>query len=187
MHWSGGGLAPPSDFHRYSAEIHMKLTLTDLLVPLDRGRDTSLLEEWAWLVGENALPILATANGNMFYADGHANDCVHILDAACSTVRNVCPTWDDFGSVIAVRENADEWLTPQLVGDLIELLGPLPDGHCFGFKLPPCVGGSFNVDNFEPTSLALHFGLLGQIASQVQKYPDPVLFTQHFLNERIIA
>ena len=150
----------------------MNLTLNDLLVSLDTESDSLLLEEWAWIVGDAARPVLAAANGNMFYTDGNAGNYVRILDPACSTVRDVCLTWDDFGSIIGVRNNANDWLTPQLVGDLIELLGPLPDAHCFSFKFPPCVGGSFDLDNFEHTSLSMHFGLLGQLASQVRKYPD---------------
>ncbi|TWU44710.1 hypothetical protein Poly51_59790 [Rubripirellula tenax] len=150
----------------------MNLTLDDLLVSLDTDGDSSLLDEWAWMVGDAATPMLAAANGNMFFIDGNADNHIRVLDAACSTVRDVCLCWDDFESVITIRDNAIEWLTPQLVGDLIESLGPLPSRHCFGFKLPPCVGGSFDLDNFEHTSLPLHFGLLGQIAGQVRKYPD---------------
>ncbi len=150
----------------------MKLTLHDLLVELAEENDGALLDAWTWLVGDAATPMLAAANGNMFYADGDADSQIRILDAACSTVRDVCERWDDFSSVITVMENANEWLTPQLVGDLINTLGALPAGHCFGFKVPPSVGGSFELDNFEHTSLPIHFGLLGQIAAQVRKYPD---------------
>ncbi|MGB7326811.1 MAG: T6SS immunity protein Tdi1 domain-containing protein [Rubripirellula sp.] len=150
----------------------MKLTLDDLLVPLTEAVHATLLDDWTWLVGDAATPMLAAANGNMFYADGDAGSQIRILDAACLTVQDVCPKWDEFGAVMTIAENANEWLTPQLVGDLIESVGRLPDGHCFGFKVPPCVGGSFELDNFEHTSLPLHFGLLGQIASQVQRYPD---------------
>ena len=150
----------------------MKLTLNDLLVSLNAETDASLLEDWAWLVGDSASPILAGANGNLFYADTNAGGRIRLLDAACSTVADVCLTWDDFGSVVTIPENANAWLTPQRVGDLIGTLGPFPAGHCFGFKMPPCVGGTFDLENFEHTSLAIHFGLLGQIASQVQKLPD---------------
>jgi len=150
----------------------MKLTLDDLLVSLADEHDGALLHDWAWLVGDAATPMLAAANGNMFYADGNSSSQIRILDAACSTVRDVCEKWDDFGTVITVMDNANEWLTPQLVGDLINTIGPLPAGHCFGFKVPPCVGGSFDLDNFEHTSLPIHFGLLGQIAAQVRQYPD---------------
>ncbi|MDB5390188.1 MAG: hypothetical protein JWM11_5834, partial [Planctomycetaceae bacterium] len=50
-------------------------------------------------------------------------------------------------------DRANEWLLPQLVGDLKESGVKLQTGECYGYKLPPIVGGKMEPDNFEPTDL----------------------------------
>ena len=69
------------------------------------------------------------------------------------------------------RDNANEWFVPNLVGDLLSSGKTLGPRQCFGFKIPPVLGGEIEPDNFEPTGLSVHFGILGQIHLQVKDLP----------------
>jgi hypothetical protein len=68
-------------------------------------------------------------------------------------------------------ENANEWFALQLVGNLLTSGIRLGPGECFGYKVPPVLGGEVNLNNFEPTDLQVHFGILGQIHRQVKDLP----------------
>jgi hypothetical protein len=68
-------------------------------------------------------------------------------------------------------ENAAEWFNPQLVGDLLAQGRRLRPGECFGYKIPPILGGEAQPGNSEPTDLEVHFEILGQIHRQVKDLP----------------
>ncbi len=61
---------------------------------------------------------------------------------------------------------------PQLVGDILATGKRLQPGQCFGYKVPPVLGGEVEPDNFEPTDLQVHFGILGQIHREVKDLPE---------------
>jgi hypothetical protein len=39
----------------------------------------------------------------------------------------------------------------------------LSSGQLYGFKVPPHLGGACSLSNLEPTDIAVHFSLLGQL------------------------
>jgi hypothetical protein len=47
-------------------------------------------------------------------------------------------------------------------------IGP---NQCYGFKIPPMLGGSYEVENMEPTDLSVHYSLLGEICEQTKDLP----------------
>lgn len=68
-------------------------------------------------------------------------------------------------------DKANEWFVPQLIGDILTSGKRLAPSECFGYKVPPVLGGEVQPDNFEPTDLQVHFGILGQIHRQVKDLP----------------
>jgi hypothetical protein len=78
---------------------------------------------------------------------------------------------EEFKRLMVQPENANEWFVPQLVGDILASGKRLEAGECFGYKVPPVLGGELEPDNFEPTDLQVHFGILGQIHRQVKDLP----------------
>jgi hypothetical protein len=46
------------------------------------------------------------------------------------------------------------------------VLGP---GECYGWKVPPVLGGEADVENLEPTDLIVHHSILGQLFRQARE------------------
>jgi len=133
--------------------------------------DTStLLESWRWLVPVSISIHRITFLGNAFLGSG--NGAVYWLDVGAGQVTQVATSAAEFTQVLASSIHAQQWFMPDLLGALRNHLPALQSGQCYGFILPPCAGGSFELSNFEPSSLAMHFGILGQLHEQIRSLAD---------------
>ena len=147
----------------------MRITWNELTVSPDGVDFNDLLSEWRWLVGEEYEPVIISALGDLFLR--HEDGRIFWLNAGWGQLTEVAKDPDEFKKLMTQRDNANEWFVPNLVGDLLgsgQTLGPR---QCFGFKTPPVLGGEIEPDNFEPTDLSVHFGILGQIHLQVKDLP----------------
>lgn len=147
----------------------MRITWNELTVSPDGVDLEGLLSEWRWLVDESFQPVVITALGDLFLR--HDDGRIFWLDAGSGQLTEVAGSPEEFKQRMVQPENADEWFAPQLVGDILTGGTPLAPGQCFGYKIAPVLGGKFEADNFEPTDLQVHFGILGQIHRQVKDLP----------------
>lgn len=135
-------------------------------LPADAG---DLLAAWQWLVPASMRMDAVTVTGDAFLRDD--DESIHWLDVGAGDLTHVADSPADFEQALTTPA-AEEWLLPKLVARLRERWAELPAGKCYGFILPPCVGGTFKSANFEPTALALHFGLVGQMHEKNRTHPD---------------
>lgn len=148
----------------------MRLTWNELTVPFDPDEAGEILSDWRWLVGEEAEIVLIGSLGDLFLRDGSGQ--VLWLDQGSGRLSVIAESEEEFRGLLQQPEQVNEWFLPQMVGDLLLLGRELAPGECFGYKLPPMVGGQVEPDNFEPTSLRLHCSICGQIARKNPEYPD---------------
>ena len=139
----------------------MRITWNELTVTLDGVDLDSLLSEWRWLADESYQPVVITALGDLFLR--REDGPIFWLDAGSGQLTEVASSAEEFKQLMVQPENANEWFVPQFVGDLLSTGLQLGPGQCFGYKVPPVLGGEIEPDNFEPTDLQVHFGILGQI------------------------
>ncbi len=128
-----------------------------------------LLSEWRWLVDESFEPVVISALGDLFLR--HDDGSIFWLDAGWGRLSRVAESAEEFKRLMVEPENAELWFRPHLVGDLLTAGQPLQQGKCFGYKIPPVLGGQAEPGNFEPTDLQVHLGVLGQIHRQVKDLP----------------
>lgn len=145
----------------------MKITMNELTVRFDRGRD-DLIKEWRWLVGDTAEPILITSLGDAFLQD--EDNSISWLDVGGGEYTRVAASPEEFRRIIP--DNVDDWFVPQLVGDLLTSGLSIGENECFSFKKPPVFGGVYELENFEATDLTAHFSILGQIYFQAKDLPE---------------
>jgi hypothetical protein len=147
----------------------MRITWNDLTVSLNGVDLGGLLSEWRWLIDESFEPVVITALGDMFLRaeDGR----IFWLSSGWGEFTEVAASGEEFKQLMTQRDNANQWFIPQLVGDILTAGRKLEPGECFGYVTPPVLGGEIEPDNFEPTDLQVHFGILGQIHRQVQDLP----------------
>jgi hypothetical protein len=147
----------------------MRITWNELTVSPDGVDFGGLLSEWRWLVGEEYVPVVITSLGDLFLR--HDDGRIFWLEAGWGRLTEVAASADEFKQRMTQPENAREWFIPQLVGDLLTSGKQLAPGECFGYSVPPVLGGELEPDNFEPTDLQVHFGMLGQIHEQIKDLP----------------
>lgn len=146
------------------------MTLDDLIVDRAGIAPDSLLIEWRWLVGPIAKPVLITALGDLFLCNEHG--AILHLDTCSGLLSQVAGCDDEFRSLLTRSDLVDQWFFPQLVRQLKADGMDLSPGQCYGYKLPPVVGGATEVSNMEPMNLLLHFGLSGQLHRGVRNLPE---------------
>jgi len=59
-----------------------------------------------------------------------------------------------------------------LFADLRDAGRTLGPGQVFSWRTPPALGGELVADNLEPTDVAVHFSLTGQIHRQIADLPE---------------
>lgn len=147
----------------------MRITWDHLLIPAAGVDFQDLLSEWRWLVNAEHRPFLISALGDLFLQ--HRNGRIYWLNTGSGEFSVVAANIDEFRQKMVKPEFAAEWFLPQLIGDLLTAGLKLGPQQCFGYITPPVLGGAFEVSNFEPTDLSVHFGVTGQIHRQVKDLP----------------
>lgn len=148
----------------------MRITWNELTVRFDPTKADAFLNDWRWLIGNDVNLVLVSALGDLFLKDrdGH----ILWLDTGSARLTRIAESADEFKQLMQQTEHADEWFTPQLIGDLIEGGTRLAPGQCYSYKVPPMLSGKFELDNFEPTDLLVHCSTCGQIGRQIQNLPE---------------
>ena len=100
------------------------------------------------------------------------SECIYWLDAGAGRLTEIASSLEEFQQLRQQYANAVKWFATQLVGDIMQSGARLTRGQCFGYKVPPVLGGKWEPANFEPTDLSVHFSILGQIHRQVRDLPE---------------
>jgi hypothetical protein len=95
-----------------------------------------------------------------------------MLDVGIGAVERIADDRDHFADQIDVGDNANNWLMIPLVDQCVAAGFTLADNQCYGYKVPPILGGQYSVENVEPTDLSVHYSLLADIFRQTKDLPD---------------
>jgi hypothetical protein len=135
------------------------------------GRDwPELLSGWSASLPSSFTVWLVNRFGDIFavFEDGS----VHLLDVGIGAIRRVADSCDDFAVQIDADDNADDWLMINLVDQCVAAGITLGNDQCYGYKIPPNLGGKYSVENVEPTDLSVHYSLLADIYRQTKDLPN---------------
>ncbi len=147
----------------------MRMTWNELVVDRATIDTEGLLDTWRWLVDASCEVILVGALGDLFVQNAIGQ--VFWVDTGWGELTPVAENPDAFQQLLLQPENLDRWFVPQLVGDLLTAGKQLKPGECFGYQVPPVIGGAIAPENFEPIDVSVYFQLLGQIQQQVKALP----------------
>jgi hypothetical protein len=155
---------------RAAARETLPMTLNDLTVDFSHLDRNALLDDWRWLIGPDRQAILLTAAGDAFVQDA-TDESVHFLDVAAGKMQPVAPSENHFRSLLGDRNFVVEFFVPRLVADLKQAGCVLGAGQIYSFRRPPVLGGEYALSNIEPSDIAVHFSIAGQIHRQVSALP----------------
>lgn len=100
------------------------------------------------------------------YQDGS----IHWLDTSGVSITKVAGSRSEFEA--RIETEYANWLSVPLVDEAVArglILGP---GQCYSFKIPPFLGGAYEIDNVEVSDLDVALTLLGQLFQQTKDLPD---------------
>ena len=160
--YQGSGRRPPS-------EAPTQITWTDLTInPYNVDFDV-LLEDWRWLVDKSYKPLVISAFGDLFLEGQDGS--MYWLDTGMGKLIKVASSPKEFKSLMVQPENSNAWFMPPLVMDLKAKGMNLGPSQCYGWRIPPALGGKAEASNLEITDLQVHFSILGQINSKAKDLP----------------
>ncbi len=148
----------------------MDIELDDLTINVAPIDYNDVLSCWKWLTGDIKRIILVSVIGDLFLEleDGS----VKWLNAGEGTFTKVANSVAQFQLLLQNDDNIDNWFLPLLVEKLITGGKVLKEGEIYSFRKPPVLGGEYSFDNFEQTSISVHFAFSGQICEQIKDLPD---------------
>jgi hypothetical protein len=147
----------------------MKITWNELAVDLTGHTSEDLLAEWRWLVPDDFQLRMVSTLGDAFLEDSCGK--IYWLDVGWAELHCIAKDRTEFDQLRQQPDNANEWFSPQLIGDLLSNGTRLQAGQCYSYNIPPTLNGQITLENLQPTSLSVHFGTLGQIQRQVKPLP----------------
>lgn len=148
----------------------MNLTINDLTVNFSKCNSKTLLSDWHWLIGKNKIPILITAFGEPFVQEMGSGE-VFFLNVYEGSMTRVAVDLDDFKTQLNSDDFSEKYLPIQAVGDLRLAGKMLSIGEVYSLKVPPILGGAYELENIEVCDIQVHFSILGQIHHQVKDLP----------------
>lgn len=146
------------------------MDLQDYLLDHEGFDWARLLASWAWLLPRELTVWVVNRFGDLFVVldDGS----VWRLDLGAGTFEKTAADRDEFCDHIDEGDNADTWLLVPLVDRLVAAGKVLSPGRCYGFRIPPVVGGAYSVDNINPLPVAEVYGWSGSFHEQIRDLPD---------------
>jgi hypothetical protein len=147
----------------------MKVTWNELAVRFSGQTSDELLVEWRWMVPTSLEVRMVSALGDAFL-ESPAGE-IFWLDVASAELTKISESTAEFDQLRQTPEHVEQWFMPQLIGDMLSSGLQLRAGECLSYKIPPTLGGSFEPDNMDISSLSVHFAALGKIQAQVKQMP----------------
>lgn len=146
------------------------MLLTDYLIDQQGKNWAELLSGWVPPLPLSFTGWMVNLFGDVFavFEDGS----VHMLDLGHGTLERVADSRDHFCDLADRDDNAREWLMIPLV-DACRRAGLALAGYqCYHFKIPPLLGGEYNVDNVAAISLREHYSFMADMVRQTKHLPD---------------
>lgn len=146
------------------------MDINDYLID-QTGKDWSLiLRDWAPPLPTSFTLWLVNRFGDAFVVADDGS--VHMLDVSVGALKRLADDRAQFATLLEHGNNANLWLMIPLVNACrASGIRPGPN-QCYGFKIPPVLGGAYEVANVEPTDLHVHYSFLADIYRQTKDLPD---------------
>lgn len=158
------------------------MTIDDLTVNFSHLDKKTLLSDWQWVIDSSKsrlvrwissaskLPILITASGNAFLQDVKTG-AVYILDTVEGSIAQVSSSPQEFRNQLSEQEFIKRHFSVEMIAALRQSGVLLAPKQIYSFRVPPALGGKFEVSNIEATDIAVHFSVSGQIQRQITGLP----------------
>ena len=146
------------------------MLIQDYILDHDSVDWQAMLAGWSWLVPPSFTLWIVNRFCDLFIVT--PDGAIHMLDVGAGTLAKVANDRADFARRIDEANNANQWLMLPLVDQLAASGATLLPGQCYGFKIPPVMGGQYSIENCADISISDYLGATGSIHKQLQNVPD---------------
>ena len=146
------------------------MNIQDYLLPQDGYDWAKLLESLGDELPKSFTVWLVNRFGDLFLV--YDDNSVNFFDTSACTFSKIAASRDEFCSLIDLDENASNWLMIPQVDAAVRSGMHLSPGQCYNFKVPPCLGGSWDLANISVTDLEVHLSFSADIYRQIKDLPD---------------
>jgi hypothetical protein len=127
------------------------------------------LASWRWIGLDDLDPWFSTAFGDVFLI---GDDGVYWLDICAGELTRPFASAEDAKRALGTDDGLDEYLLAGLAF-AAEEAGLVAEGNdILDFKVPPVLGGEFEVANLAVTDFEVAVNLAGQLHEQIKDLPD---------------
>jgi hypothetical protein len=140
-----------------------------LLTVLDQSLSSRVLSSWRWLLGQDAIALVASSLGDLFFwSEKHG--AIYFLDVqrGSSTFVDKQVGWF-FNEFLTADEMQNKVLHRPLFESLSKRLLSLNYGDCFIAEPWVRLGGSGREDTYTKGSLTVYANLVGQTVEQAMR------------------
>jgi hypothetical protein len=146
------------------------MNLSDYLIDQEGFDWPTIVADWNWLLPSSFTIWRVNRFGDLFFVPDDGS--VQFLDIGAGTISLLAPDKEAFYSLVDEDNNADNWFLIGLTDACVNAGLILQSGECYTFKVPPVLGGQYELENIETGSLVVNHGLLAQIHEQIKDLPD---------------
>ena len=146
------------------------MNINDYIIDQEGLDWSNLLSEWTWLLPDTFTPWIVNRLGDIVVVN--ENETISFFDIGAGSFQQIADSRETFIRLIDEADNANHWLAIPLVNRLVQAGMILKPKTVYGFKIPPMLGGKYDIENLEITDISVHYGLLGDLYGQMKDVPD---------------
>ncbi|MDP9441104.1 MAG: DUF1851 domain-containing protein [Actinomycetota bacterium] len=144
------------------------MVTVEITKAFDSGSFGRALESWEWMEVRGKTPVLASLFGDVILQDASG---FWFLDTVEGSLVWAWASRDELQSTLSTEEGQDQYLLAGLAFAAHDAGITLAEHEVYSFKVPPVLGGHFDVANVEPTDFVVAINLAGQLHEQIKDLP----------------
>jgi hypothetical protein len=140
----------------------------ELIKKFSQEQYEKALESWRWLVPEDAIPLLASSFGDIFFA---YRGMVFYLDLVNGAFDLVAESMEDLENLLKSKDGQENYLMATLSITMQKQGYSLAPDQVFDFKTTPRLGGEISLENIQVMDFVSAVNVAGQIHQQIKDLP----------------
>ena len=147
----------------------MNPTINQLTRDISNIDQTDLLSAWQWKLNSTMRIILISNLGDLFLEDKTGEIYWLITDGG--ELKKIADNISEFETSLNDYDFVDNWFLPGLV-EKLQLSGMmLKSNEVFSPQKMTVLGGTYDIDNFSPVDMSVHFQFTGVISEKIKDLP----------------
>jgi hypothetical protein len=148
----------------------MPFSIKGLTRDISKVTERDILSCWLWKLDQDMKIVMISNFGDLFLESEEGS--IYWLLTDGGELKKIANDRNEFEKLLNKEEYIDNWFLPALVEKLLSVGMELEENEVYGLKKMAVLGGVYDIDNFLPTDMSVHFAFTGQICEQIKDLPD---------------